>query len=73
MLASMRKRRNGQKRTFSPLSVLFRVGLSAIGVLTVLDVSHTIRYAILGILLVVLAGEYLYSERRKRAKRVSTD
>lgn len=73
MLASMRKRRSGQKRTLSLSSVLFRVGLFAIGVLTVLDMSHTIRYAILGILLVILAGECLYSGRRKRVKRVSTN
>lgn len=64
------KRRTDRGRALSPLSVVFRAGMFALGILTVLDVSHTIRLILAGGLLVIVGGECLRSLRRKRAQHV---
>jgi hypothetical protein len=58
--------RLGDKKKTSAPSWVFRIVLSAIGVFTVLESSHAVRYALCGVLLAILVGEWVYSWRRKR-------
>jgi uncharacterized membrane protein YfcA len=48
--------------------VIFRVILAAIGVLTVLNSSHALRFGLCGLLLAWVIAELVWSRRAKKVK-----
>jgi hypothetical protein len=53
------------KKKVSASSMVFRIILSAVFLLTAVGASHGVRYALLGILLCITVGERLYSRSRR--------
>ncbi len=53
--------RMDNKRKTSVSFMAFRAVLALIGIFTVLDVSHGIRYALVGVMLAIVLGEWLFS------------
>lgn len=53
-----------RRRRVGLSTIVFRVVLSGIGLLTVVQASHVLRYALCGLLLAILVGQWLVTRRQ---------
>ena len=67
MVARKRHLVDDKKKT-SVSTLMFRIVLSVVGVLTVLNVSHGIRYALVGVLFAIALSEWLYARYQHKAQ-----